>query len=200
VKQGLMMGTCEFIKFSAIAAVAMVMAFPQCAAAAAEPDKSDLSEKSVRVITGFALTTIPSEVRQSDGSVMKIDKSDVSKIILPYDDAKHVIKAAWLSAKAQECDMAEVQTDNYHKLMHEEQAKNKWTKEQLLFINRLHLFTVMWLTGNVRFSEKDGQKEATPMSEAEIAAAAKAKERVCTDDEKEKIKTSIDSFWKSAQK
>jgi hypothetical protein len=195
------MGKCAFFRFLAIAALIATAAFPQWAAAAAEPDKTDLSERSVKVITGFALTTIPSEIRAADGSVQKIDKSDVAKIIVPYEDAKHVIKAAWLSAKAQECNMVEVQTENYMKLMRAEQAKNRWSKEQLLFINRLHLFTVMWLTGNVRIKGRDdGQTEAKPMSDAEIAAASKAKERVCSSEEKEKIKTNIDSFWKTAQK
>ncbi len=35
----------------------------------------------------------------------------------------------------------------------------------MLFINRLHLFTVMWLTGNVKFLEKDGKKEPTVIAE-----------------------------------
>jgi hypothetical protein len=194
------MGKCEFFRFTAIAAVILAVAVPRWAAAAAEPDKSDLSEKAVSLLTGFALTTIPSEIKQSDGGTLKIDKSDVSKIIVPYEDAKRVIKAARLSAKAQECDMNEVQAENYLKLMREEQAKNKWSKEQILFINRLHLFTVMWLTGNVKVKESDGQTEAKPRSQEEVAAAGAAKVRDCSSEEKETIKSGFDAFWQSAQK
>lgn len=212
-REGQTMGKCEYFRLSATAkpvTAMMVMMMIMVAlrgAAAAEPDKNDLSDKSVRVLTGFALTTIPSEIVRADGSVVKIDKSDVSKIILPYDDAKRVIKAGRLSALAQECDMAAVQEENYHRLMETEHARNKWSREQMLFINRLHLFTVMWLTGNVKFTEKDPKADTKPMSEADVAkakaeadAAAKARQRVCTAQEKETIKSSIDSFWKTAQK
>ena len=42
--------------------------------------------------------------------------------------------------------------------MRREEAKAKWTDQQMLFINQLHLFTVMTLTGKVKLVEKDGDK------------------------------------------
>ena len=43
--------------------------------------------------------------------------------------------------------------------MRREEAKAKWTDQQILFINQLHLFTVMTLTGKVALVEKDGDKQ-----------------------------------------
>ena len=43
--------------------------------------------------------------------------------------------------------------------MRREEAKTKWTDQQMLFINQLHLFTVMTLTGKVQLVEKDGDKQ-----------------------------------------
>jgi hypothetical protein len=160
-----------------------------------DKEPTELSLKSVKLITGFALTTIPSEVKQPDGKVIKIDRNNLERILVPLDDARRVILAARNSAHAQMCDLPELQAENYLALMRQEQAKNKWTPEQMLFINRLHLFTVMWLTGNVKFMEKDGKKEPTVISEPD-----KGEKKTCTPDEKEKVKTNIEAYLKTAQK
>jgi hypothetical protein len=158
-------------------------------------EKQELSQKSVKLITGFALTTIPSEIKQPDGKVLKIDRQNLERILVPLEDARRIILTARNSAHAQMCDMPELQAENYLALMRSEQAKKKWSQEQMLFINRLHLFTVMWLTGNVKFLEKDGQKEPTVISEPD-----KGEKKVCSPEEKENVKTNIEAFLKSAQK
>lgn len=165
-------------------------------AAQAPVDKNDLSPKSVTLITGFALTTIPSEVTTADGKVLKIDKNDTSKLVVPYENAKHVIKVARLSAMAQNCDMPELQTENYLTMLSQERAKKQWTEQQILFINRLHLFTVMWLTGNVKITEGgDGKQEAKVISEDK-----NAQKKVCTPEEKESLKKEMEAFWNAQPK
>lgn len=168
--------------------------------AASKGDKENagedqLSVKSVKLITGFALTTIPSEIKQADGSVLKIDTKNPQNIVVPLEDSRRIIMVARNSAHAQMCDMPELQAENYLALMRTEQAKKKWSKEQMLFINRLHLFTVMWLTGNVKFLEKDGKKEPQVISEP-----GQNPKKDCSTDEKEKVKANIEAFLKSAQK
>jgi hypothetical protein len=158
-------------------------------------DKQELSQKSVKLITGFALTTIPSEIKQPDGKVLKIDRSNLERILVPLEDARRIIMTARNSAHAQMCDLPELQAENYLALMRSEQAKKKWSQEQMLFINRLHLFTVMWLTGNVKFLEKDGKKEPTVISEPD-----KGEKKTCSPEEKEAVKTNIEAFLKSIQK
>jgi hypothetical protein len=154
----------------------------------------ELSPKSVRLITGLALTTIPSEAPRPDGSILKIDKEDLANLLIPYEDASRVIRVAYLSAQAQLCEMPELQTENFLTLLGQERAKKKWTEQQMFFINRLHLFTVFWLTGNVTIEEKDGKEEA------KIAADPKKKApKECTSEEKEKLRANIEAFWNKAE-
>lgn len=164
-------------------------------AAPADGANGELSPKSVRLITGFALTTIPSEVPRPDGTILKIDKKNLEKLIVPYQDASRIIRVAYLSAQAQMCEMPELQTENFLALLGQERAKNKWTEEQMLFISRLHLFTVMWLSGNVKIEEKDGKEEAKISTDLN-----KTKKKVCTGEEKDKLRASIEAFWSAAEK
>ncbi len=186
--------TCLFTGLAfAAAATAQTTAAPKGDKEPAE--KQELSQKSVKLITGFALTTIPSEIKQPDGKVLKIDRANLERILVPVEDARRIIMTARNSAHAQMCDLPELQAENYLALMRSEQAKKKWSQEQMLFINRLHLFTVMWLTGNVKFLEKDGQKEPTVISEPD-----KGDKKACSTEEKESVKANIEAFLKSAQK
>jgi hypothetical protein len=156
-------------------------------------DSSELSLKSAKLIMGFALTTIPSEIKQPDGKVLKIDRNNLEKILIPIEDARRIIIVARNSAYAQECDMLDAQAENYLAMIDAERKRNKWTPEQMLFINRLHLFTVMWLTGNVKFLEKDGKKEPHVISDKKV------EKKVCTEQQKTSIKAAIDAFVKSTQ-
>jgi hypothetical protein len=79
--------------------------------------------------------------------------------IVPLDVAREVIRVARLSAYAQLCELPEEQRANFQTFMRREEAKSKWTDQQMLFINQLHLFTVMTLTGKVALVEKDGDKQ-----------------------------------------
>ncbi len=154
----------------------------------------ELSPKSVRLITGLALTTIPSEAPRPDGSILKIDKQDLANLLIPYEDASRVIRVAYLSAQAQLCEMPELQTENYLTLLGQERAKKKWNEQQMFFIQRLHLFTVFWLTGNVTIEEKDGKEEA------KIAAdPKKTAPKECSSEEKEKLRANIEAFWNKAE-
>jgi hypothetical protein len=187
---------CVTCLFTGLAFAAVARAQTTAAPKEKDPaEKQELSQKSVKLITGFALTTIPSEIKQPDGKVLKIDRANLERILVPLEDARRIILTARNSAHAQMCDLPELQAENYLALMRSEQAKKKWSQEQMLFINRLHLFTVMWLTGNVKFLEKEGQKEPQVISEPD-----KGEKKVCSPEEKENVKANIEAFLKSAQK
>ena len=188
---------CLTFLFTGLAFTTTAVAAQDSAAPKTDKEAGELSLKSVKLITGFALTTIPSEIKQPDGKIIKIDRNNLDRILVPLDDARRIIVAARNSAHAQICDLPELQAENYLALMRQEQAKNKWTPEQMLFINRLHLFTVMWLTGNVKFMEKDkdGKKEPAVVSEPD-----KGEKKSCSADEKAKVKANIEAYLKSAQK
>jgi len=186
-----MMKSSIVTKFLAVAAAVLCLHVGSASA----QDDDGLSVKTVKLITGFALTTIPSEIKRSDGSTMKIDKSDVSNIVVPIDDARRVIKVARLSAHAQMCNLPQLQAQNYMTMMRQERAKDRWTEEQLLFINRLHLFTVMWLSGNVKFVDKgDGSKEP------EIISDPDESKYECSDEDRQQVRAAIENYLKQAKK
>lgn len=163
-------------------------------AGAALAQDSQLSDKTVDTIARFALATIPSEIKEPDGTVLKIDKENPEAILIPIDDARRVIRVARLSAHAQLCELPQLQAQNYLTMMRQERAKEKWSKEQLLFINRLHLFTVMWLAGNVKFVDKgDGSKEPEVISDPEDQPE-------CSDEDRKQVQSQIESYLKSAKK
>ena len=99
-----------------------------------------------------------------------------------------MIHVARLSAYAQLCELLEEQRANYQTLMRREEAKAKWTDQQMLFINQLHLFTVMTLTGKVALVEKDGDKQVV------VQEGKPAKTGTCSDTERKKVQEQIMAF------
>jgi len=93
-----------------------------------------------------------------------------------------------LSAYAQMCELPEEQRANYQTLMRREESKSKWTDQQMLFINQLHLFTMMTLTGKVQLVEKDGDKQVV------VQEGKQAKAATCSDTEKKKVQEQIMAF------
>ena len=99
---------------------------------------------------------------------------------------------ARMSAYAQLCELPEEQRANYQTLMRREEAKTKWTDQQMLFINQLHLFTVMTLTGKVQLVEKDGDKQVV------VQEGKPVKTESCTDTERKKVQDQIMAYVNSA--
>ena len=58
----------------------------------------------------------------------------------------------------------------------------------MLFINQLHLFTMMTLTGKVQLVEKDGDKQVV------VQEGKQAKAATCSDTEKKKVQEQIMAF------
>ena len=106
--------------------------------------------------------------------------------------AREVIRVARMSAYAQLCELPEEQRANYQTLMRREEAKSKWTDQQMLFINQLHLFTVMTLTGKVQLVEKDGDKQVV------VQEGKPVKTETCTDTERKKVQDQIMAYVNSA--
>ena len=99
---------------------------------------------------------------------------------------------ARMSAYAQLCELPEEQRANYQTLMRREEAKAKWSDQQMLYINQLHLFTVMTLTGKVQLVEKDGDKQVV------VKEGKPAKTETCTDTERKKIQDQVMAYVNSA--
>ena len=74
--------------------------------------------------------------------------------------------------------------------MKRETDKKKWTDQQTLYINQLHLTTVMLLTGKIKLVEKDGDKEV-------VVDEKQAPTQTCTDEQKTKVKDMIAAYVKA---
>ena len=148
----------------------------------------ELSDKSVLTLMKYAWSMVPEKFTTPLGKTILVDRSKASEAIVPMEVAREVIHVARLSAYAQLCELAEEQRSNYQTFMRREQAKGKWTDQQLLFINQLHLFTVMTLTGKVQLVEKDGDKQVV------VQEGKPIKTESCSDTEKQKIQAQIMAF------
>ena len=148
----------------------------------------ELSDKSVLTLMKYAWGMVPQKFTTPLGKTIEVDKTKPSESIVPLETAREVIHAARLSAYAQLCELVEEQRANYQTLMRREEAKAKWTDQQILFINQLHLFTVMTLTGKVALVEKDGDKQVV------VQEGKPAKAGTCSDTERKKVQEQIMAF------
>src|SRR5215468_9369500 len=178
---------------AANAGVALLCASAVVAALAgpALAQNKELSDKSVLTLMRYAWGMVPEKFTTPLGKTIIVDKAHASESIVPLDVAREVIRVARLSAYAQLCELPEEQRANYQTLMRREEAK-KWSDQQMLFINQLHLFTVMTLTGKVQLVEKDGDKQVV------VQEGKPVKTESCTDTERKKIQDQIMTYVNAA--
>jgi hypothetical protein len=148
----------------------------------------ELSDKSVLTLMRYAWGMVPEKFTTPLGKTIIVDKAHASESIVPVDVAREVIRVARLTAYAQLCELPEEQRANYQTLMRREEAKGRWSDQQMLFINQLHLFTVMTLTGKVQLIEKDGDKQVV------VQEGKPLKTGSCTDTERKKIQDQIMAY------
>jgi hypothetical protein len=160
--------------------------------ASASAQNKELSDKSVAMLMHYAWTMTPQKFTTPTGKVIEVDKSKKNDVVVPVDVARDVIKVARLTAFAQLCDLPEEQAANYQTFMRREEAKAKWTDQQLLYISQLHLFTVMTLTGKIQVVQEEGDKQVI------VQEGKSLKTETCTDTEKQKIQAQISAFINSA--
>jgi hypothetical protein len=172
-------------------ALLLACAFMGAAAGPAFAQNKELSDKSVLTLMRYAWGMVPEKFTTPLGKVIVVDKSHASDSIVPIEMAREVIRVARMSAYAQLCELAEEQRANYQTLMRREEGKSKWTDQQMLFINQLHLFTVMTLTGKVQLVEKDGDKQVV------VQESKQLKTESCTDTERKKVQDQIMAYVNS---
>lgn len=150
-----------------------------------------LSDKSVKVLMSYAWSLVPSKFTTPNGKVILTDRSKPKLAQVPLDVAREVIRVGRLSAMAQECDLREAQVANYRTLMNSERAKKKWTEQQILFINQLHLLTVMWLSGQAKVVS--GGPDKAP----KVKSVAKPKKSTCDEARKSQVREAIVKYVKA---
>lgn len=147
----------------------------------------ELSEKAVTSFMDYAWSLTPQQFSKPDGSVVQIDKKKRDEVMVPVAIARDVIKAGRLSAHAQVCDLRDDQIKNHRALMRREEARAKWSPQQLVYISQLHLTTVMLLTGKIKLVEKDGDKEV-------VVEEGKDPVQTCSDEQKKKVGEMITAY------
>jgi hypothetical protein len=151
-----------------------------------------LSDKSVLTLMRYAWGMVPEKFTTPTGKVIVVDKSHGSEGVVPVDVAREAIRVAYVSASAQLCELIEEQRANFQTFMLRSEANGKFSDQQMLFINQLHLFTVMWLTGKVQLIEKDGEKQVV------VQESKPLKTESCTDTERKKVQDQVMAYVNSA--
>jgi hypothetical protein len=160
------------------------------AAAAQAPAKNDISDKALRTLKALAWQSLPTKIIQSDNTVVQIDKSDPSKIVIPDADAREVVRAAHLTARAHRCDLQDLVIANRDALLLREKKTGRWSASQLQYINTLHLFTVQLLVGKVELV--DTEKAKTDF-DPKTAPMPEANTKVCNETEKQEILSAVEA-------
>ena len=156
----------------------------------APANAQELSEKATQTFMEYAWQLTPAAFTKPDGTTIQIDKKKRGDVMVPLDVARKVIRAGRLSAHAQVCELAQDQSDNHNSLMRRHLQSKKWTPQQLVYINQLHLTTVMLLTGRIMLVEKQGDKEV-------VVEEEKRKAQTCSEEQKQKVKEMIAAYVKS---
>jgi hypothetical protein len=165
-------------------------AFLAAGVAVATAHAQELSEKATRAFMEYAWSLTPEAFTKPNGETIQIDKKKKDEVLIPLDVAREVIRAGRLSAHAQVCELAQEQADNHNSLMRREAQSKKWTPQQVVYINQLHLTVVMLLTGRVKLVEKGGDKEV-------VIEESKKQAQTCTAEQKQKVKELIAAYVKT---
>ena len=153
--------------------------------AAARGEDQELSDHTVALLMGYAWQLTPHTFITPQGKTITVDKSQRARATVPTDTAREVIRTARMSALAQICGLDQEQIANFQTLMRREQAKGRWSEQQMLYINQLHLLTVMTLTGKVAAKDARG---VAPLPQAERPAKS------CSDSERARVRERIMAY------
>jgi hypothetical protein len=171
--------------------------------AATPAGAQELSEKATRTFMQYAWTLTPERFTKPNGETILIDKTKSDAVLIPLDVAREVIRTGRLSAHAQVCGLAQEQGENHESLMRRQVQSKKWSPQQLVYINQLHLTVVMLLTGRIKLVEKpdpaDAAKGGADAAAKEVVVAEEAQKQTqtCSAEQKAKVKEMITAYVKT---
>ena len=172
-------------------AAAALLAGPVLAAAPGQAQ--EMSQKSVEKLMEYAWAITPDRFTKPNGQTVEIDRTKPETAQVPFDTAREIIRVGRLSAHAQVCDLKEEHATNFRTMMAREAIKKKWSEQQFVFMNQLHMVTVMLLTGQLKVietEEKDGK-------EVQVNEENVSKKASCPPDQKAKVKEALSAYLKS---
>jgi hypothetical protein len=179
------------VSASVCLALAALAGLPSTHAVAQNKSPSD---QSVKAMMNYAWALmLPKFTDNGKEIVVDLDKPDLGMV--PIDVAREIIRIGRLSANAQMCSLEEEQVANHQSMLARERAKAKWTPPQMMFINQLHLFTVMLMTGGVKVIERaDGAVPGSKDVILETPKLDKPKADACNEAERGKVKEAITAY------
>jgi hypothetical protein len=145
----------------------------------------------------YAWSLTPEAFTKPTGETIQIDKTKKDEVMIPLDVAREVIRAGRLSAHAQVCELTQEQADNHNSLMRRETLSKKWTPQQIVYINQLHLTVVMLLTGRVKLVEKGDDKGRDKDDKQVVIEEGTKQAQTCSAEQKQKVKELITAYVKS---
>lgn len=149
-----------------------------------------LSDKSVATIMEYAWQILPAKFTAPNGKVIEVDKKNKrDQAMIPVETAREVIKVAYNSAQAQVCELWEEQAANFDALMRRENAKKKWTDQQMLYITTLHRMTIHTAAGKIRVVEKAGELHV-------FLEPIEPSKTTCPEEKRKKVAETIEAYVK----
>lgn len=162
--------------------------------------KNEIKDKTVQTLMHFAYGLMPEAYTGPDGKKIKIDKTNQKQVMIPIDDARRIVRVAYRSAKAQNCDLKIMQTLNHNAMVKYETVFKTWTTQQKLFINQLHLFTVLYLTGNVKVQDTETAKKEIELRKKKKMAVVTKSPYTCSEKERTLVTKSVDDYLLKVKK
>ena len=155
-------------------------------------EKKSPSDRTVRVIMGWAFAAVPDKVKTKDGKEITLDRSDSSKFMIPVDDARRIIRVAMRSTNAKLCGLEELEVKNFRKMMKKEKALGKWSANQLRFIKMLHISAGLVMTGDFSAGKEAEAKDNGKKEEK--------KKYECPPEENARVTAAIEAYLKESNK
>jgi hypothetical protein len=149
-----------------------------------------LSDKSVNTIMTYAWQVLPAKFTAPNGKVIEVDKKKQDGATIPIETAREVIRVGYNSAQAQVCEMWEAQVANYDTLMRIENAKKKWTDQQMLYITTLHRMTIHVVAGKIRVVDEKGELKV-------FLEPIEPSKEACPEDKRKKVAEAIETYVKA---
>lgn len=180
--------------FSAGWAAVALLASPALMDQRVQAQEKEMGQKSIETLMDYAWAITPDRFTKPNGVTVDIDRNNRKAVELPLDTAREIIRVGRLSAHAQVCDLKEEHATNFRTLMAREAVKKKWTEPQFVYMNQLHMVTVMLLTGQLKVIESEEGKDG---KDVQVAEENVGKRATCTPEQKSRVKEALAAYLKA---
>jgi len=154
----------------------LVPVWPLSVVAQDTNQKESPSDRIVALIMSTAFSGMPEKLPNNKGEMITLDLSDPKKYMIPFDDARRIIRRAYMSAKVDLCGLRDLERRHFKSIMRYELALKKWTSYQLTYIDILHATTGAVMTGSYTVGE-DAKKKDDPSKDRRITYKCSPEER-----------------------